>query len=174
MVAKITVGTSLYGALAYNGMKVNEGEGSCSPGTRSSTMAADGWTSPVPNRISNGTCRRTSAHGTRSSISPSIRIPTTALTDMEMESLAREYLEKLGYGDQPYLIFKHEDINRHHLHIVSVNVDENGRRLNKGFHPSPQQAHHHGLERKYGLHPPTAGSTVTTIPCARWMPRRET
>ena len=27
MVAKITVGTSLYGALAYNGMKVNEGEG---------------------------------------------------------------------------------------------------------------------------------------------------
>ena len=27
MVAKITVGTSLYGALAYNGVKVNEGEG---------------------------------------------------------------------------------------------------------------------------------------------------
>ena len=27
MIAKITVGTSLYGALAYNGQKVNEGEG---------------------------------------------------------------------------------------------------------------------------------------------------
>ena len=27
MVAKISMGTSLYGALAYNGLKVNEGEG---------------------------------------------------------------------------------------------------------------------------------------------------
>ena len=27
MVSKISVGTSLYGALAYNGVKVNEGEG---------------------------------------------------------------------------------------------------------------------------------------------------
>ena len=34
MVAKITVGTSLYGALAYNGMKVNEGEGKLLAGNK--------------------------------------------------------------------------------------------------------------------------------------------
>ena len=39
----------------------------------------------------------------------------------------REYLEKMGFGNQPYLVFKHEDIDRHHLHIVTVRVDENGR-----------------------------------------------
>ena len=60
MVAKITVGTSLYGALAYNGMKVNEGEGKLLAVNK---VFDDG---------------RTSAHGTRSSTSPSIRIPTTA------------------------------------------------------------------------------------------------
>ncbi len=27
---------------------------------------------------------------------------------MELEQLAREYLDRLGYGDQPYLVFKHE------------------------------------------------------------------
>ena len=70
-----------------------------------------------------------------------------------MESLAREYLEKMGYGDQPYLIFKHEDINRHHLHIVSVNVDENGRRLNKDFIHRRSKRITTELERKYGLHP---------------------
>ena len=31
MVAKINVGTSLYGALAYNGLKVNEARASSSP-----------------------------------------------------------------------------------------------------------------------------------------------
>ena len=35
--------------------------------------------------------------------------------------------------DRPYLVFKHEDIDRHHLHIVTVNVDENGKRLNRDF-----------------------------------------
>ena len=79
--------------------------------------------------------------------------PDDRLTAMEMESLAREYLEKLGYGDQPYLIFKHEDINRHHLHIVSVNVDENGRRLNKDFIHRRSKRITTELERKYGLHP---------------------
>ena len=34
--------------------------------------------------------------------------------------IGREYLEKLGFGNQPYLVFKHEDIDRHHLHIVTV------------------------------------------------------
>lgn len=79
--------------------------------------------------------------------------PDDRLTDMEMEQLAREYLEKLGYGDQPFLIFKHEDINRHHLHIVSVNVDERGRRLNKDFIHRRSKRITTELERKYGLHP---------------------
>ena len=93
---------------------------------------------------------------------------------MEMESLAREYLEKLGYGDQPYLIFKHEDINRHHLHIVSVNVDENGRRLNKDFIHRRSKRIPTELERKYGLHPADRRQHRNDNSCARWMPRRET
>lgn len=45
------------------------------------------------------------------------------------------------------------DINRHHLHIVSVNVDENGRRLNKDFIHRRSKRITTELERKYGLHP---------------------
>ncbi len=43
--------------------------------------------------------------------------PDDVLTDTELQDIAREYLEKLGFGNQPYLVFKHEDIDRHHLHI---------------------------------------------------------
>ena len=44
-------------------------------------------------------------------------------------------------------------INRHHLHIVSVNVDERGRRLNKDFIHRRSKRITTELERKYGLHP---------------------
>lgn len=58
----------------------------------------------------------------------------------------------MGYGNQPYLVFKHEDINRHHLHIVTVRVDENGRSIDtrNNFYRSKQITRE--LEQKYGLH----------------------
>ena len=153
MVAKITVGTSLYGALAYNGVKVNEGEGKLlavnkvfddGSGRVDIARAEQDFKRYMPENV------RTRNKVIHISLNPH---PDDRLTDMEMESLAREYLEKLGYGDQPYLIFKHEDINRHHLHIVSVNVDERGRRLNKDFIHRRSKRITTELERKYGLHP---------------------
>ena len=153
MVAKITVGTSLYGALAYNGMKVNEGEGKLlavnkvfddGSGRVDIARAEQDFKRYMPENV------RTRNKVIHISLNPH---PDDRLTDMEMEQLAREYLEKLGYGDQPYLIFKHEDINRHHLHIVSVNVDEHGRRLNKDFIHRRSKRITTELEKKYGLHP---------------------
>ncbi len=44
-------------------------------------------------------------------------------------------------------------INRHHLHIVSVNVDEHGRRLNKDFIHRRSKRITTELEKKYGLYP---------------------
>ena len=52
--------------------------------------------------------------------------PDDVLTDTELQEIAREYLDRLGYGNQPYMVYKHEDIDRHHLHIVTINVDESG------------------------------------------------
>lgn len=153
MVAKITVGTSLYGALAYNGMKVNEGEGKLlavnkvfddGSGRVDIARAVEDFRRYMPENV------RTRNKVIHISLNPH---PDDRLTDMEMEQLAREYLEKLGYGDQPFLIFKHEDIGRHHLHIVSVNVDERGRRLNKDFIHRRSKRITTELERKYGLHP---------------------
>ena len=55
------------------------------------------------------------------------------LSDSQLSDIAREYMRKLGYGDQPYLVYKHEDIDRHHIHIVGLRVDENGKPLNDRF-----------------------------------------
>ena len=44
-------------------------------------------------------------------------------------------------------------IDRHHLHIVTVNVDENGKRLNRDFLYRRSDRIRRELEQKYGLHP---------------------
>ena len=78
--------------------------------------------------------------------------PDDKLTDQDFEILAREYLEKLGFGEQPFIIYKHEDIDRHHIHIVTVNVNEQGKRLNQDFLFRRSKRITTELEEKYNLH----------------------
>ena len=167
MIAKITVGTSLYGALAYNGLKVNEGEGRLlavnrifdnGSGQVDLARAEQDFKRFMPEQV------RTRNKVIHISLNPH---PDDLLTDMELEQLAREYLDRLGYGDQPYLVFKHEDISRHHLHIVSVNVDENGRRLNRDFIHRRSKRITSELEKKYGLHPADRRQHRTDNPLRR-------
>ena len=75
------------------------------------------------------------------------------LTDQQLADIAREYMQKLGYGDQPYLVYKHTDIDRHHIHIVGLRVDESGRPLNDRFEHRRSKQITRELERKYNLHP---------------------
>lgn len=153
MVAKISVGKSLYGALAYNGEKINEAKGRL---LATNKIFNDGTGTVDINRAMNDFRSYMPEHTKvekpvlHISLNPH---PDDVLTDTELQDIAREYLEKLGYGNQPYLIFKHEDIDRHHLHIVTVNVDENGRRLNQDFLYRRSNRIRKELEQKYGLHP---------------------
>lgn len=167
MVAKISMGTSLYGALAYNGQKVNEGEGRLlavnrifddGSGRVDVARAEQDFKRFMPEQV------RTRNKVIHISLNPH---PDDRLTDVELEQLAREYLDRLGYGDQPYLVFKHEDISRHHLHIVSVNVDERGRRLNRDFIHRRSKRITSELEKKYGLHPADRRQLRTDNPLRR-------
>ena len=152
MVAKISVGSSLYGAIAYNGEKINEAQGRLlttnriyndGSGTVDIGKAMEGFLTFLPPQMK---IEKPVVH---ISLNPH---PEDVLTDIELQNIAREYLEKLGFGNQPYLVFKHEDIDRHHLHIVTINVDESGRRLNQDFLFRRSERIRKDLERKYGLH----------------------
>lgn len=79
--------------------------------------------------------------------------PDDRLSDEQFSAIAREYIEKMGYGNQPFVVYKHEDIDRHHLHIVTLAVDERGKKINDGnnFYTSTRILKE--LEQKYGLIP---------------------
>lgn len=40
------------------------------------------------------------------------------------------YMDKIGFGDQPFLIYKHEDAGHPHVHIVSTTIKADGSRIN--------------------------------------------
>jgi len=79
--------------------------------------------------------------------------PDDRLIDEQLTDIGREYMERLGYGNQPYLIFKHDDIGREHINIVSLQVDSNGKKID-GYkeHERSKEITEH-LERKYNLNP---------------------
>ncbi|EKY03705.1 relaxase/mobilization nuclease domain protein [Hoylesella saccharolytica F0055] len=153
MVAKISIGRSLYGALAYNTQKVNAGEGKLlatnrvfdsGDGQMDCARLLRDFCNCMPENVRT---RNTVIHV---SLNPH---PDDRLTDMEMANIAQAYMERLGYGNQPYVIVKHEDIDRHHVHIVSVNVDEKGKRIDKDFLFRRSERIRKKLEKEFNLHP---------------------
>jgi hypothetical protein len=153
MVAKINIGSNLYGALAYNQEKVDEGLGKI--------LGANLVFEPADGRFNVSECMedfmqfvpahfRTEKPVFHVSLNPH---PDDKLTDDQLMDIGREYMERLGYGNQPYLIFKHEDIGREHLHIVSFRVDSEGKKID-GYkeHERSKEITEH-LERKYNLNP---------------------
>ena len=153
MVAKISTGSSLFGALAYNQDKVDRKEAEVLFSNKM-LLSEDG-------RFSICGCMRsfemqmpvqlfTQKPILHISINPH---PEDVLTDQQLADIAREYMQKLGYGEQPYLVYKHTDIDRHHIHIVGLRVDENGRPLNDRFEHRRSKQITRELERKYDLHP---------------------
>jgi len=153
MVAKINYGSSLFGALVYNGEKVNEGVAKIletnkvffpADGTLDISACMQDFMAYMPSHV------LTKKPVIHISLNPH---PDDSLTDEQFSAIAWEYIEKMGYANQPFIVYKHEDIDRHHLHIVTLAVDERGKKINDGnnFYTSTRILKE--LEQKYGLIP---------------------
>jgi hypothetical protein len=59
--------------------------------------------------------------------------PKDKVSDEQFEKLAQKYMQKMGYAEQPFVVFKHTDLERNHIHIVAVCVDEEGRKISDKF-----------------------------------------
>ncbi len=152
MVAKISSSASLGSALAYNINKVTKGEAEVL-GTNLIFCPADGAfkTADVLSDLETFMPPRYRTENPTFHVSLNPH-PDDNLSDAELAAIAEEYIERMGYGNQPYLIFKHEDISRHHIHIVSTRVDGEGRKVNDKFERRRSKQITRDLEYKYGLH----------------------
>lgn len=153
MVAKISHGMSLYGALAYNYNKVAAGTAEILSGNR---MISDRLGRPSEDirlallsfenyLLAN---RNTAKPVLHISLSPA---PEDKLADGQLEELAERYMRKMGYGDQPYIAYKHGDTHNTHVHIVSVCVDEEGKKISDSYEHRRSMTACRELEADFGL-----------------------
>ena len=153
MIAKISSTENLGGALGYNFKKVEKEEASIllaqglyqnKEETYTMTEVFTDMQALIPEKY------RTKKMVFHCSLNPH---PDEKLSDETLTQIAKEYMEALGYGNQPYIVFKHNDIAREHIHIVSLRVDGEGRKINDKFEKRRSKKITDALERKYSLIP---------------------
>ncbi len=61
-------------------------------------------------------------------------------------------MEYLGYGNQPYFVYKHADIDRVHFHIVSTRIDkQTGKKIKDSYEKDKVQKFIKEMEQAYKL-----------------------
>ncbi|WP_312296939.1 conjugal transfer protein MobB [Chryseobacterium sp.] len=151
MVAKIGRGNNIYGALLYNQGKVLNNNGEILHLNQMKETADGNYTamqlltSFAPYLLANKNTEKTALH---ISLNPD---PKDSIADEDYIKIAKEYMQKLGYGEQPYVVFKHTDIERTHIHIVSTTVDCKGVKISDSFEKKKSMEICRELETKFNL-----------------------
>lgn len=162
MIAKISSTENLGGALGYNFKKVQHNEAAVLcvnelrkgfDGTSQMDKVLADMQKAIPEQC------RTKKTVFHCSLNPH---PDEKLSDERLTQIAKEYMEALGYGNQPYIVFKHNDIAREHIHIVSLRVDFDGNKINDKFEGRRSKKITNALEKKYNLIPSSKVSERTT------------
>ena len=162
MIAKISSTAKLGGALGYNFKKVRQEEATVllanglyqnQDGKYSMEQVLSDMRQLIPDKC------RTKNTVFHCSLNPH---PDEKLSDEQLTQIAKEYMEALGYGKQPYIVFKHNDIAREHIHIVSLRVDSKGRKINDKYEGRRSKKITDALEKKYNLIPSSKVSEKPT------------
>lgn len=128
MVAKVSTGKTIRGILSYNENKVIKGTASC--------LAAEGF----PSEVSRLTFRdkletflyyqSKNVKARTNSIHISLNFDRhDKINPGKLTAIAFSYLTKIGFNDQPFLVYQHLDAAHPHIHIVTTNVRIDGGRI---------------------------------------------
>lgn len=158
MVCKVRSGKNIKGALNYNEHKVKEGVAEC-------IGAANFVGEPQQLRFSDKLARfeqliEKNARAKTNCVHISLNFDVCEkLSQNKLNEIAADYMEKIGFGDQPYLVYQHNDAAHPHLHIVTTNIQENGKRISiHNLGKNQSEVARKGIEEKYGL--VRAGATL--------------
>ncbi|WP_448103434.1 relaxase/mobilization nuclease domain-containing protein [Pedobacter panaciterrae] len=128
MVAKITTGKSIRGMLHYNEHKICAGE--------ASLILSSGFAGDIDQLNFNQKLQRFQ-HLTE--LKPNVKTnavhislnlhSSEKLDNLKLQQIANSYMEKIGFGDQPFLVYRHDDAAHQHLHITTTNITASGERI---------------------------------------------
>ncbi|WP_028297042.1 relaxase/mobilization nuclease domain-containing protein [Olivibacter sitiensis] len=149
MIAKQSIGKSFMGALHYNLRKVfsrNEEERAELLETNFSTL--DNSTVKKELEI----MRLRNPHLQRNTYHASLNFSDKEqISNKTMLSIAKEYMERMGFDDNLYCIFRHHDTSHPHCHILALRNRFDGKVVSDSNNYQRSEKIVRELENKYGL-----------------------
>lgn len=129
MVAKIKIGKSIRGILHYNENKVAEGE--------ANLILASGFAGDIEKMNFHNKVKRFQ-HLT--DLKPTIKTnalhislnfeASEKIDNTKMQQIAISYMELIGFGEQPFLVYRHNDVAHQHVHIATTSIQRDGKPIN--------------------------------------------
>ncbi|MDE5418486.1 relaxase/mobilization nuclease domain-containing protein [Labilibaculum sp. DW002] len=146
MIANITSGKGFEGLLAYNENKIKSGD-AC---LISKVNLITSKSVSVLSQFNMLDSRNTKKQNTTFHVSLNLP-PGETVNDELFSDIADEYMKGMGYGDQPYVVYKHNDREHSHIHIISCKIQENGKSISDSWERTKSQRTCTEIEKMYGL-----------------------
>jgi hypothetical protein len=152
MVAIIKTGHSIHNIFNYNENKVKQGVAECI-GEGNYPVDVDKMNLNMKlNRLLkqaalNDNVKRNSVH-----ISLNFDPSEIALSKEKLMDIANTYMAKIGFVQQPYLVYQHHDSGHPHIHIVSIKIREDGSRIDtQNIGRNQSETARKEIEKSFGL-----------------------
>jgi hypothetical protein len=128
MVAVIHQSTSLRKILNYNEQKLKAGKAVCLEASGFVKDAADLSFFEKLRRFEKLTQlnQRTRVNSLHISLNFD---PSEKLSDERLREIAAAYMDKTGFGGQPFLVYRHLDAGHPHVHLVTTNIQADGKAI---------------------------------------------
>jgi hypothetical protein len=128
MVARINTGKSISKALKYNEQKVQQG--------KAELILSEGFVKDTDQLTFYDKLHHFERHTNlnekvvTNTLHVSLNFDAAdKLSKDELQDIARTYMDRIGFGKQPYLVYQHHDAGHQHIHIVSTNIQPDGKRI---------------------------------------------
>ncbi|MWB95002.1 relaxase/mobilization nuclease domain-containing protein [Flavobacterium sp. GA093] len=152
MVAIIKTGSSVHNVFNYNENKVKQGVAQCIAEGNYPVDLEQMNISMRLNRLLkqnalNENVKRNSVH-----ISLNFDPSESTLSREKLIAIAHTYMEKIGFGEQPYLVYQHHDAAHPHIHLVSIKVKPDGSRIDMhNIGRNQSETARKEIEKSFGL-----------------------
>ncbi|RRJ90769.1 relaxase/mobilization nuclease domain-containing protein [Flavobacterium macacae] len=152
MVAIINTGHSLRGIFNYNEKKVRSGQAEC--------IGQGNYPADIEKMGPEMKLRRLTKQAelnqnvTRNSVHISLNFDTseTHISKEKLMAIADTYMEGIGFAKQPYLVYQHHDSGHPHIHIVSVKIGPDGKRIDmQNIGRNQSETARKEIEKSFGL-----------------------
>lgn len=151
MITKILSKTASFNAVRYNTDKIKNGEGEL--------MTHENF--PIPQNVIPKTAvvknylkafSNTNSRVKNPQFHATISCAGKEFDKYQLTEIAKEYMGRMGYGKQPYIVVFHNDTNNNHVHIVSTRINQNGKKISDQFENLKSQKYMQQILReKYNI-----------------------